>query len=86
MRQGRQWAYSDTMGITRNGDGRLSLSRASKENPDFMRTLSVWMEGFAEDDKPFVFSSISMNFDYNAAIHRAALSYALAPQRPTQKL
>ena len=72
MPEGQKWVFSDTLGIARSRNGKLCLARASKENPDFHAMLCRWVEGLTTADAQFVFTSISLNCAYNAAIHRDA--------------
>ena len=43
MRERQEWVYSDTLGIARSRDGRLVLTRATREHPAFMELLCSWI-------------------------------------------
>ncbi len=70
MREGLDWVYSDTLGVVRSRDGRLVLTRPTREHPDFMRLLCTWIRSTRPFPNTFPFTSISLNSKYGAKAHR----------------
>ena len=57
---------------TRNVPSRLMLSKPTSAYPSFMKMLTKWLQDLrpAVMEQPFPFTSISLNFNYNAKLHR----------------
>ena len=53
MRAGVDWVLSDTLGIVRSRDGRLLLTRPTRDYPAFMEILCKWIR----DERPFSLQS-----------------------------
>ena len=72
MQENQHYVLSETMGIVCSRDGRLLLSKATKEHPAFMSLLCLWVQQHRPPmlQRPFAFTSISLNANYNARIHR----------------
>ena len=72
MREDQRFVFSETMGIVCSRDGRLLLSKATREHPSFMSLLCAWVQQqrIPMLQRPFAFTSISLNFNYSARIHR----------------
>ena len=61
MRQCQDWVYSDTLGVVHSRDGRLCLSRTTKENPSFMALLCAWIRDVRPLKDPFPFTSVPLD-------------------------
>ena len=59
MREEQKWVYSDTLGIVRSRDGRLCLTKATRDHPAFFRLLNTWVQ----DNKP---AFLKDNFPYTS--------------------
>lgn len=70
--KGRNWVYSDTLGLSRARDGRYIATGPTRQYPDVMGIMSQWLRDQkpAEFGKSFPFTSISVNYAYGAKIHR----------------
>ena len=44
MREGQKWVHSDTLGVVCSRDGRLVLSKVTKEYPASFKLLCKWMQ------------------------------------------
>ena len=57
MREGQEWVFSDTLGVVRSRDGRLVLSRPTREHDSFMEILCRWIRDapppFLKQNFPF---------------------------------
>lgn len=67
------FVYSDTLGLVSSRTGVVSASRQTKLYPAVFRLMAAWVAG-AWPLLPFPFTSISVNFNYAARIHRDALN------------
>jgi len=67
--KGKKWVYSATLGLIRDRTGHLMLSSCTKDSKDVMRLLCRWLCD-SLGHTPFPFTSISLNKDYAAALHR----------------
>ena len=56
--------------VVRSRDGRLLLTRPTREHPDFMRLLCTWIRSTRPFPDAFPFTSISLNSQYGAKAHR----------------
>ena len=43
MRHGQTWVYSDTLGVVRSRDGKLLLTRVTRDYPKFFQLLCAWI-------------------------------------------
>ena len=71
MSASQQWVFSDTLGLSRSRNGKIVCTRATREHPEFMKLLCSFVTdtsgvGYAK----FPFTSISVNYDYGAKLHR----------------
>jgi hypothetical protein len=59
MQEDQEFVLSDTLGIVRSRDGRLCLTKASREHPDFLTLLCTWVRDARPSSlkEPFVFTS-----------------------------
>ena len=69
----QEWVYSDTLGIARSRDGRLVRTKPTRDYPQFMELLCRWLRdgGPSFMRQPFPFTSIALNYDFAAQLHRA---------------
>jgi len=72
MPEGSTYVHSDTLGLIRARDGRYMNTEATVLYPDFFKLLNRWLQDQRpkEYTEPFPFTSISVNYDYGARIHR----------------
>eukprot|EP00405_Crypthecodinium_cohnii_P027060 CAMPEP_0206501518 /NCGR_PEP_ID=MMETSP0324_2-20121206/53371_1 /ASSEMBLY_ACC=CAM_ASM_000836 /TAXON_ID=2866 /ORGANISM="Crypthecodinium cohnii, Strain Seligo" /LENGTH=712 /DNA_ID=CAMNT_0053989379 /DNA_START=25 /DNA_END=2159 /DNA_ORIENTATION=+ len=73
---GESWVYSDTFGLVRNRSGSTPVeSRLTTDFPQIFDFLSTWCRHRTKSQarfakSPFPFTSINVNFGYNAKLHR----------------
>ena len=61
--------HSDTLGLIKTrGDGRIVMSKASVDFPNFVRLITKW--GTSKLGTKFAFTSITVNKGYAARVHR----------------
>jgi len=74
MPEGKSYVFSDTFGLVSRRVNRKQCleSQLSKACPDVMRLLCRWMKDnlCGAYDIEFPFTSINLNFGYNAKLHR----------------
>jgi hypothetical protein len=73
MQEGQTWVHSDTIGIIPTRDGRLLVTPATKDYPDFSRVINQYMRDHTPSDlgmDHFPFTSININKAYNGRLHR----------------
>ena len=65
---GDSFVHSDNLGLVRSRDGRIVVTAATRKNPHVLQLLARWLRDHrpAELQRDFLFSSISMNYDYAA--------------------
>ena len=68
--EGEQWVFSDTLGLIRDRSGRFLLTGATKAYPSVVRLVTLWMKGKVNSAIDFCCTSISVNKDYAARLHR----------------
>eukprot|EP00747_Dinoflagellata_sp_TGD_P162056 gnl/TRDRNA2_/TRDRNA2_179232_c0_seq1.p1 gnl/TRDRNA2_/TRDRNA2_179232_c0~~gnl/TRDRNA2_/TRDRNA2_179232_c0_seq1.p1 ORF type:complete len:698 (-),score=165.19 gnl/TRDRNA2_/TRDRNA2_179232_c0_seq1:183-2276(-) len=69
---GQNWVWSDTLGLLRDRTGDIHLTPATKSYPEVVELLTKWLKDRlpAEAAKKFVFTSLNLNCNYAARIHR----------------
>ena len=69
---GVDFVYSDTLGLTRDRRGTIAVDAYTRERPSVFRFLSEWLKQRrpAELAMDFPFTSISLNYNYAARLHR----------------
>lgn len=71
MREGQSWVWSDTLGLLRDRIGDIHLTQSSEKYPEFVGVINKWlMDRLPADMKPFVWTSLNVNKNYAAYIHR----------------
>ena len=70
--EGVDSVYSDTLGLTRDRRGTVAVDAYTRERPGVFRLLCEWLKQrrTAELARDFPFTSISMNYNYAARLHR----------------
>lgn len=70
--EGQQWVFSDTLGLIRSRCGQYLLTGPAKAYPRVVRLVNRWMKGCwgERSERPFCFTSISVNSGYAAKLHR----------------
>jgi hypothetical protein len=70
--EGRDHVFSDTLGLVSCRDGRTCLTKLTRDNPAMFRLLCSWLKSNrpAVFQRHFAFTSISVNHNYAARIHR----------------
>ena len=65
---GDSFVHSDNLGLVRSRDGRIVVTAATRKNPHVLQLLAAWLRERrpADFQRDFLFSSISMNYDYAA--------------------
>jgi len=71
--KGKEWVFSDTFGliISRSSAGNVE-SHLANQYPNIVRLLSRWLKDSGPEgyEKDFPYTSINVNFDYAARLHR----------------
>ena len=69
---GVDFVYSDTLGLTRDRRGTIAVDAYTRERPSVFRFLCEWLKQRrpAELAMDFPFTSISLNYNYAARLHR----------------
>lgn len=71
MQENVTWVWSDTLGLLRDRIGDIHLTQSSKRYPEFVQVLSQWLtDRLPEEAKGFKFTSLNVNKDYAAKVHR----------------
>jgi len=72
MRKGVKWVWSDTIGLLRDRQGDIHLTKSTKAYPEVVHVLSKWLSDRlpATEAKDFKWTSINVNKDYAGKIHR----------------
>lgn len=73
------WVISDTLGLTRTRQGKWHVSELSNTYPDVTRTLNLWIldQTFSNLDLPFVWTSLVIDKDLQAELHRDTVNEGL---------
>ena len=64
------FVLSDTLGLVCTRDGKVTPSRLTKRYPAVFKVFSTWARQAFPLTPPFAFTSISVNYNYSARIHR----------------
>ena len=67
---GASFVFSDTLGLVRSRTGRICITSITRRNTHALRLFSAWLRAVRPDEKEFPFTSISINCNYAARIHR----------------
>mmetsp|Transcript_20218 Transcript_20218/g.56923 ORF Transcript_20218/g.56923 Transcript_20218/m.56923 type:complete len:502 (+) Transcript_20218:77-1582(+) len=71
MQPGKTWVFSDTLGLLRDRQGDVHLTAPTRRYPQVAELLSRWLtDRLPEETKNFTFTSMNVNCNYAAAIHR----------------
>ncbi|CAE8694958.1 unnamed protein product [Polarella glacialis] len=72
MPEGTNFVHSDTLGLIRARDGRYMATEPTNLYPNVFSLFNQWLQDSlpAGCNKPFPFTSISVNYAYAAKIHR----------------
>lgn len=71
MQEGRSWVWSDTLGLLRDRMGDIHLTTPSHSYPQVPELLNRWlMDRLPEEATGFAWTSLNLNKDYAARIHR----------------
>merc|ERR1719473_1703100 len=68
--EGQEWIYSDTLGAVQARHGELLLTKATTAYPHVLPLLTRWLREAGPSDCDFRFTSISLNYDFAARVHR----------------
>lgn len=73
MQEGQVWVYSDTLGELRDRTGDVHLTAATRRYPQVSEIFARWLTDRLTDEcKGFKFTSMNVNCNYAAALHRDA--------------
>ena len=71
MPTGQEAVFSDTLGLVQSRDGRVVSTSSTRKYKHFFVLLCRWLKDHRPQElERFVFSSISVNYDYAAKVHR----------------
>ena len=70
--EGADFVYSDTLGLTRDRKGTVAVDSYTRQFPNVFRFLGKWIKQRrpVEFSHDFPFTSISLNYNYAARLHR----------------
>ena len=70
--EGADFVYSDTLGLTRDRKGTVAVDAYTRQLPNVFRFLGKWIKQRrpVELAHDFPFTSISLNYNYAARLHR----------------
>ena len=76
MPEGADFVHSDTLGLTRDRRGKIGVDAYTRERPDVFCVLAEWIKQRRPVvlDHDFAFTSISLNYNYAARLHRDGLT------------
>jgi len=73
MQKDQVWVYSDTLGELRDRAGDVHLTAATRRYPQVSEIFARWLtDRLPEECKGFKFTSMNVNCNYAAALHRDA--------------
>eukprot|EP00931_Biecheleriopsis_adriatica_P092312 TRINITY_DN66128_c0_g1_i1.p1 TRINITY_DN66128_c0_g1~~TRINITY_DN66128_c0_g1_i1.p1 ORF type:complete len:539 (+),score=113.61 TRINITY_DN66128_c0_g1_i1:243-1619(+) len=73
MPKGRDWVFSDTLGMLRDRQGDIHLTAPTRRYPQVAELFARWLtDRLPEDVKDFKFTSMNVNCNYAARLHRDA--------------
>ena len=69
---GSEFVYSDTLGLTKDRRGTIAVDAYTRERPNLFRFLGAWIRQRRPTElvHDFPFTSISLNYNYAARLHR----------------
>eukprot|EP00411_Alexandrium_monilatum_P001457 CAMPEP_0175195056 /NCGR_PEP_ID=MMETSP0093-20121207/6805_1 /TAXON_ID=311494 /ORGANISM="Alexandrium monilatum, Strain CCMP3105" /LENGTH=441 /DNA_ID=CAMNT_0016487987 /DNA_START=108 /DNA_END=1430 /DNA_ORIENTATION=- len=71
MQPGKTWVFSDTLGLLRDRQGDIHLTAPTRRYPQVAELFARWLtDRLPEEAKGFTFTSMNVNCNYAAAIHR----------------
>jgi len=71
MHKGQTWVWSDNLGLVRDRIGDIHITPPAKAYPEFPQLLTKWLtDRLPAEAKHFKFTSLNVNKDYAAKIHR----------------
>jgi len=71
MKEGQNWVWSDTLGLLRDRIGDIHLTQSSIKYPEVVMVINKWLsDRLPKDAQPFVWTSLNVNKDYAASVHR----------------
>ena len=71
MPQGKDFVWSDTVGLLRDRTGDIHVTGSSKRYPEVVQLLNAWLRGILLDEiRSFTYTSINLNCNYAAKRHR----------------
>lgn len=71
MPDGRDWVWSDTLGLMRDRIGSIHITRATGKYPEVVELLDKWLtDRLPADQKHFKWTSLNLNKNYCAKAHR----------------
>jgi hypothetical protein len=71
MKPGQTWVWSDNLGLTRDRQGDIHVTQATEIYPEVVQVISKWFtDRLPAEAKDFKFTSLNVNKDYAAFIHR----------------
>jgi len=70
--EGLDGVKSETLGLVRSRDGRLLTARNTLKHTSVFTLLCKWLRNNQPNNVTFPFTSISVNYEYGAKIHRDA--------------
>lgn len=73
MKPGQEWVFSDTLGLLRDRQGDIHLTAPTRRYPQVAELLARWLtDRLPTEAKGFKFTSMNLNCNYAAALHRDA--------------
>lgn len=73
MKKGQHWVYSDTLGLLRDRQGDIHLTAPTRRYPQVAELFARWLtDRLPKDVKGFKFTSMNVNCNYAAQLHRDA--------------
>jgi len=71
MEEGQTWVFSDTLGLLRDRQGDVHLTAPTRRYPQVAELFARWLtDRLPEEAKKFTFTSMNVNCNYAAQIHR----------------
>lgn len=71
MQPGQEWVYSDTLGLLKDRQGDIHLTAPTRRYPQVAELIARWLrDRLPQEAKNFTFTSMNLNCNYAAAIHR----------------
>eukprot|EP00928_Gymnodinium_smaydae_P046569 TRINITY_DN31025_c0_g1_i1.p1 TRINITY_DN31025_c0_g1~~TRINITY_DN31025_c0_g1_i1.p1 ORF type:complete len:546 (-),score=161.89 TRINITY_DN31025_c0_g1_i1:110-1672(-) len=73
MKEGQDWVFSDTLGMLRDRQGDIHLTASTRKYPQVSELFARWLtDRLPEECKDFKFTSMNVNCNYAAQLHRDA--------------